>query len=177
MPRDRTLDPSEILAKCVRGAAAGVLLASLGACGGAALSDAEIPEVSLAGMNFTEVGLFEQGFILELRLKNPNDFDIPVDALDFALDVNGAPFAEGLTNEDFVLPASAEIVVPIDVSIATQDLIERVTSIGTGRRLEYQLTGSADIGSWFNSSVPFDRSGKLVLPDISGLFPEEPATG
>ena len=155
---------------------AGAVLLAIGvsACNAAKLPDAETPNVSLAGLSFAEAGLFEQGFTLQLRLQNPNDFDIPVQALNFALDVNGAEFAKGLTNEDFTVPASAEIIIPIEVSIATNDLIERVTAIGTGRRLDYQLTGAAEIDSWFSAPVPFSRSGKLALPDIPGLFQEEP---
>lgn len=160
-----------------RHAIAVLLLAGLTACSGPSYRDAEIPDVSLAGMSFAEAGLFEQGFTIQLRLQNPNDFDIPIEALDFALDVNGAYFAQGRSLADFILPASAEIVVPIDVSIATQDLIDRATAIGTGRRLEYHLTGTADIDSWFAAPVPFDRSGKLALPNIPGLFDGDEPTG
>lgn len=152
-----------------------LLAATLVACGGPRLSDAEAPDVSLAGLSFAEAGLFEQGFTLQLRLKNPNEFDIPVQAMNFSLDVNGASFAEGRSSKDFTLPASSEIVVPFDIAITTQDLIDRVTAIGTGRRLDYQLTGSAEIDSWFSAPVPFDRSGKLALPDIPGLFQENEA--
>ena len=156
---------------------AGLLAVGLSACSGPSLPDAKMPDVSLAGLSFSEAGLFEQGFTLQLRLKNPNDFDIPVDALNFALDVNGASFAEGLSDEDFTLPASAEMIIPIAISITTEDLIDRVTAIGTGRRLEYHLTGAAEINSWFASPVPFNREGKLALPDIPGLFKEEAPTG
>jgi LEA14-like dessication related protein len=153
------------------------LAITLSACGGPKLPDAEVPDISLAGLSFTEAGLFEQAFTLQLRLKNPNDFDIPVDGLDFALAVNEAPFAEGLSNEDFTLPASAEIIVPVEVRISTNDLIERVRAIGTGRRLSYELSGTADIGSWFSAPVPFDRAGKLALPDLPGLTTPEAPTG
>ncbi|MEM7044050.1 MAG: LEA type 2 family protein [Pseudomonadota bacterium] len=157
---------------------AGLLIVGLAACGGPSLPDAEMPDVSLAGLSFTEAGLFEQGFTLQLRLKNPNAFDIPVDAMNFALDVNGATFADGVSNASFTLPASAEIIVPFEISITTEDLIERVTAIGTGRRLDYQLTGAAEIASWFAGPVPFERSGRLALPEIPGLFrEEEPSTG
>ncbi len=149
----------------------------LSACGGPKLPDAEAPDISLAGLSFTEAGLFEQAFTLQLRFKNPNEFDIPVEALNFALAVNDAPFAEGLSNQDFTLPASAEIIVPVEVSIATNDLIERVTAIGTGRRLSYELSGTADIDSWFSAPVPFSRSGKLALPDLPGLTGSNPPTG
>jgi LEA14-like dessication related protein len=153
------------------------LAAAVSACGGPKLPDAEVPDVSLAGLSFTEAGLFEQAFTLQLRLKNPNDFDIPVDALNFALAVNEAPFAEGLSNQNFTLPASAEIIVPVEVRIGTNDLIERVTAIGTGRRLSYELTGTADIDSWFAAPVPFNRSGKLALPELPGLTSPDTPTG
>lgn len=150
---------------------------ALSACGGPKLPDTKAPDVSLAGLSFTEAGLFEQAFTLQLRLRNPNDFDIPVDGLDFSLAVNDAPFADGLSNQDFTLPASADIILPVEIRIATNDLIERVTSIGTGRRLSYELTGTADIGSWFTAPVPFQRSGKLALPDLPGLSTPATPTG
>ena len=168
------IEPGLFRNHVLRRAGAVLLAIGVSACSAAKLPDAEMPDVSLAGLSFAEAGLFEQGFTLQLRLQNPNDFDIPVQALNFALDVNGAEFAKGLTNEDFTLPASAEIIVPIEVSISTNDLIERVTAIGTGRRLDYQLTGAAEIDSWFSAPVPFNRSGKLALPDIPGLFQEDP---
>lgn len=156
-------------------AAAGVAMIGLAACSGAYDREADLPDVSLAGLSFAEAGLFEQGFTVQLRLKNPNDFDIPVDALNFALDINGGTFARGLTNEDFILPALEEVIVPIEVSVSTNDLIERVTAIGTGRRLEYELTGSAEIASWLaNQVVPFKRSGKLALPEIPGMLDQGP---
>ena len=176
----RTYAPVEfrrLFGKAVVKAPVVALAVALSACGGPTLPNAEAPDISLAGLSFTEAGLFEQAFTLQLRFKNPNDFDIPVEALNFALAVNDAPFAEGLSNQDFTLPASAEIIVPVEVSIATNDLIERVTAIGTGRRLSYELTGTADIDSWFSAPVPFTRSGKLALPDLPGLTAPNPSTG
>ena len=172
MFRNATAALCRLLANRLGVALAGLLAVGLSACSGQNVADAELPDVSLAGLSFAEPGIFEQGLTLQLRLKNPNDFDIPVQALNFALDVNGAAFAKGATTKDFILPASAETVVPIDVSIPTGDLIERVTAIGTGRRLEYHLTGAAEIDSWFAAPVPFDRTGKLALPNIPGLFDE-----
>lgn len=172
-------DPNALQLRRSRGrvlgsAGAVLLMIGLSACSGARLPNAEMPDVSLAGLSFAEAGLFEQGFTLQLRLKNPNDFDIPVQSLGFVLDVNGAEFAEGETYQDFTLPASAEIIVPIEVSIGTDDLIQRVTAIGTGRRLDYELNGAAEIDSWFSGPVPFYRTGKLALPNIPGLFQEDP---
>lgn len=151
---------------------AAITLLGLTACSGPSLfssEEVEVPDVSLAGLSFSEPGLFEQGLTIQLRFKNPNEFDIPIDGLNFALDVNGAAFTSGLTRQDFTLPGLGEIVVPVDVTIPTNDLIERVVAVGTGKRLDYKLTGAADIGSWFAGPVPFLREGKLALPNLPGL--------
>ncbi len=81
----------------------------LTACSGPSIflsTDAEMPDVSLAGLSFSEPGLVEHGLTIQLRLKNPNAFDIPVDGLNFALDVDNTAFVQGLTKEDFTLPKS-----------------------------------------------------------------------
>lgn len=156
---------------------AGLAMLGLSACGGTSISDAEIPDISLAGLSFAQPGLFEQELTVNLRLKNPNEFDIPVDTLSFALDVNGSRFASGLTRRDFTLPGLGETVVPITIAVPTSDLIERVVAIGTGRRLDYILSGQADIGSWFSTPLQFSRQGKLALPDLPGLTDDARPSG
>jgi LEA14-like dessication related protein len=148
-----------------------VLLALLGlnACAGLLDDETEPPAVSLAGLSFAEPGLFEQELTISLRLRNPNEFEIPVDTLSFALDVNGATLANGRSRRDFILPSLGEVVVPVSVLVPTNDLIERVVAIGTGRRLDYRLVGEADLGGWLPRAIPFSREGKLALPDIPGL--------
>lgn len=153
-------------------------LLGLTGCSGPSIfsaDEAEIPDVSLAGLSFSEPGLFEQGLTVQLRLKNPNEFDIPIEGLNFDLAVNKTSFATGLTEQDFTLPSLGEIIVPIEVSIATNDLIERVVAAGTGQRLDYTLAGEAVVGSWFAGPVPFLREGKLALPNLPGLNDETPS--
>ena len=141
----------------------------LAACSGPSfLSGDEIraPDVSLAGLSFSEPGPTEQILTVRLRLKNPNAVDTPIHHVAFALDIKGKPFASGLTREAVTLPASGEIVVPVDIAIPTTDLVERVTAVGTGERLDYTLSGEAEIGSWFSDPAPFSRDGKLALPQL-----------
>ncbi len=144
--------------------------------GGLSSADVEIPDVSLAGMSFAEPGLFEQVLTVKLRLKNPNEFDIPIEGLAFALDVNGAAFADGSTKEDVTIPSLGDVVLPVAVTIPTTDLIERLVAIGTGQRLDYKLAGKAEIGGWFTKPVPFTREGKLALPDLPGLTGKAPSS-
>jgi LEA14-like dessication related protein len=147
----------------------GLLCLLLGACAGPFGTRIEPPDVTLAGMSFARPGLAEQALTVSLRVRNPNAFDVPVNGLSFALALNGADFASGRSAAGFTLPSQSETVVPIEIALPTGDLLSRVAAIGTGRRLDYQLTGQAEVGRLFGLAVPFRREGKLALPAIPGL--------
>jgi LEA14-like dessication related protein len=146
----------------------------LTACSSLLTSDVEPPEVSLAGMGFGEPGLFEQQLRVDLRLRNPNNFELEIDRVTFNLELNDKPFAHGRANEGLDLPALGETVVPVTINVPTNDLIDRVMEVGTERRLDYRLTGEADLASLFSGRVPFHKEGKLVLPRLPGLEQPKP---
>jgi LEA14-like dessication related protein len=159
-----------------RKAAGGALLGLLSglllcACAGPLTSTVEPPEVSLVGLGFGRPGLFEQELRVDLRLRNPNDFDIGVDSLRFALEVNDEDFAYGRTTEELDLPALGETVVPVMINVPTNDLLERVMALGSERRIDYRLKGEAELDSLVFRTVPFEREGKLALPRMPGLEP------
>ena len=148
-----------------RWSSAAVIILGLPACSHLpGYSDVETPDVSLAGLRFSEPGLQEQEMTIQLRLKNPNNFDIPVDSLAFALDVNEISFADGLTDQTFTVPSQSDIVIPVTITMPTSELNERVDAVGVETRLNYTLTGEAEISGWFAPTVPFSRQGKLALP-------------
>jgi LEA14-like dessication related protein len=142
----------------------------LAACAGLT-SDVEPPEISLAGLALSRPGLFEQELRLDLRVRNPNDFAIGVERVRFALEVNDKAFAQGRTNQAFELPALGETIVPVTVDVPTNDLFERLMEVGSERRIQYRLSGKAELDSLLFGSVPFEREGKLTLPEIPGLAP------
>lgn len=148
------------------------LTLTLGGCAGLT-SDLEPPEVSLAGLGFGRPGLFEQELRVDLRVRNPNDFEVAFDSLRFDLEVNQLQFARGRTAQSFNLPALGETVVPVTVSVPTSDLVERVMQLGVEQRLDYKLTGAAELGTLFGVTIPFAREGKLALPRIPGVTAPE----
>ena len=144
------------------------LMLALGGCAGLT-SPVAPPEVSLAGLGFGRPGMFEQELRVDLRVSNPNDFSVPIESLRFDLEINELRFAQGRTSEEFELPALGETVVPVTVTVPTGELVERVMQLGVEQRLDYRLSGAAEIGSLFGLSVPFEREGKLALPRIPGI--------
>ena len=59
----------------------------------------QAPSVTLADISVVNVGLFEQQFMLKLRVQNPNPQEFVIDGLAFDLEVNEQPFAKGVSNQ------------------------------------------------------------------------------
>ena len=137
----------------------------LAGCAGA-LGDVAPPEVSLAGLAFEQPGLFEQRLRLDVRLRNPNEFDLDVERLLFDLEVNDQRLGKGWTTASFEVPALGEAVVPVTMVVPTSDLLERIMELAMAQRLDYRLKGEARLGNAAFGIVPFDREGNFALPRL-----------
>ena len=58
----------------------------------------EAPEVLVKNIAPLESTAFEQRLQVDLRVRNPNDYDVQATGVDFRLDLNGKRFARGLGN-------------------------------------------------------------------------------
>lgn len=135
-------------------------LAVLSGC--AALSQA--PEVSLAGLNLVEFGLIEQRFGLRLRFLNPNDAELRIDGLSYELDVNGKPFARGVSAQAVTVPRYGEALVDVDAVSNIGTLLRQLSdAVGSEREaVTYRLTGSVHVGGM--GRLPFEHRGEVTLP-------------
>ncbi len=123
----------------------------------------EPPQVRLADLEFAEVGLFEQRFRITLRIRNPNDFDLPIDGLRFALDVNDRPFVTGLSDRSVTVPRLGEQTVEVDASTTLLDVVDQFMGL-TGRDvLSYRMIGTAFLRGVARREVPFEQSGSFRM--------------
>lgn len=83
------------------------------------------PKVSLSDINIKSLGVFEQRFELDLRVTNPNDFDLNIEALDFDLEVNGRPFARGLSSTLTLIPAASSTIMQVEAITESKDIISQ----------------------------------------------------
>ncbi len=152
-----------------RCAASALMITTLAACSslsGSPQSSIQPPEGGLGGLTFGEARTADQPVTVQLRLNNPNAFDLVLDRLTFDLAVNGQAFTEGQSEDTITIPSLDEILVPIDLTMDVNVLADRVTALGVGKRLDYQLRGEAHVSGWFAPSLPFRRDGKLALPKL-----------
>ena len=122
------------------------------------------PTVDLANLRLGSTGLLSQQFNLDLKIGNPNDFSIPVTGLAFQLEVNGQPFADGLSNTSVTVPRLGYAMMPVEGNTNTMNLIRQIMTLGERDRIDYRLFGTAYIGRLVeNDAVPFEKRGSLSL--------------
>lgn len=123
------------------------------------------PTVSLAGLGLESVGLFEQRYVLQLRVRNPNDSDIPVDGLDFEVEVNGMPFASGVSSTRTTLPRQGEALLDVTATSNLASFLRQWRGGESGGRagLDYRIKGSLRVPGY--GAVPFDHRGEVPFPD------------
>lgn len=126
------------------------------------------PSVSLAGVDLESIGLFEQRYVLQLRLRNPNDADIPIEGLSFDVEVNGMHFASGLSNAVVRVPRLGEALVEVPATSNLGAFLRQWRELRQGGRdsLDYRIKGSVRVTGY--GAIPFDHKGEVPLPNLIG---------
>lgn len=122
----------------------------------------EAPEVFLVGLAPIGGGVFEQRVRFDLRLQNPNDFDLKLSGIEFRFDVNGEALARGLSNQEVTVPRLGETVVSVDASTTLVGLLHQVVRLSERRELTYDLRGKVHLRGRSAEPIAFERRGELT---------------
>ena len=142
-------------------AAAAASLA-LFACTG--LGDLKTPQLEVLGVQVLSTDMFAQRFTVRMHVQNPNDIELPVKGIDYKLLLMGDQFAEGMTNEPFVLPALGEAEFDMMVTTNFASSLGRLISRMGGGKLEdveYELAGTLMVDKGFVRKIPFNKRGTV----------------
>lgn len=118
------------------------------------------PEISLVDARLTGGNLQQQNISLQLRVKNPNDIDIGVEALSFDLIVGDERFANGVSMAPVTIPRQSEGVVSVQTKIHGLALLARLPKlVAPDGLLHYRLRGEALVRDY--GRAPFDHPGTI----------------
>ncbi len=145
------------------------LLAVLALAACAQIGEMRSPQVHVVDIRLLQSGLLEQRFRVELRIGNPNDFDLPLDGLTFELDLNGRRFAEGFTDQAVTVPRLGEARVSLAASTTLFDMMAQALILGERSELSYRIAGVVYLRGLARRQVPYQRGGRLrLLPEGPG---------
>ncbi|OIP48864.1 MAG: hypothetical protein COZ12_02540 [Deltaproteobacteria bacterium CG_4_10_14_3_um_filter_60_8] len=143
-------------------------LISLAGCAGL-FQHLEAPHVSLADVRLRDSTLFEQRYVLFLRIQNPNTFAIPVQGLQYNLDLAGEPFAQGLADKGVEIPAMGSAILEVEAVSTTVALVKQLQRMGASNgaeKLGYRVQGVLHLGG--RPRLPFDYQGEINLAGLLG---------
>jgi LEA14-like dessication related protein len=126
----------------------------------------EPPDVLVTNITPLDATAFEQRLQVDLRIRNPNDFDLDVTGIDFRLNVNGERLARGLGNKEFTIPRLSDAVISVQTSTSTFDLIRQFLSLSEKEDLAYDVSG-----------VLYSKRGRLSFKNSGVLFEQERLSG
>ena len=126
------------------------------------LGTGDNPRVNIASVTPKDMKLFEQVFIMELRVMNPGDKELVINGLAFNLEVNGQTFARGVSNESFTVAPFASHVVQVEAVTTLASLLRQVVQAQKGEfsGFTYHLKGYFHSGS-SGGRIPFDETGEF----------------
>lgn len=127
------------------------------------------PRVNLVDLRPAEVTLFEQRYLVKLRLTNPNDVALQVRGMDYSIYINDRKFADGVSDRHFTVPAYGESVIEVSLTSSLFRLIEQFQKLDQRGRLvlDYRLSGRISIAG-AATRYAFDHEDTLDLSPPTG---------
>jgi len=123
--------------------------------------------ISVAGLDPLEGKGMEMRFAVQLRIQNHSDKPIDYDGIALDLDLRGASFASGVSDQRGTIPRYGETIITVPVTVPATTIIRQVFDFATGdrTRADYRLRGQLG-GPGFAGGRNFDSTGELKLPTV-----------
>jgi LEA14-like dessication related protein len=130
----------------------------------------EPPQVKLATIKVKEISVFETVFEIHLRVFNTNDTALQIKGLQCELDINGQPFAMGVSDADVEIPSYGTQLVPLQAYASLFDMIKSLQGMQKPEQLKYHLKGKVRLAAGgYPTLLPFESEGNFSLPEIPEL--------
>lgn len=143
-------------------------LASLLLAGCASLVQREPVRINVVGLEPLPGEGMEMRFKVKLRVQNPNETAIDFDGLALDLDLNGRPFASGVSDRTGSVPRFGETLIEIPVSVSAIAVVRQALGViegvdGSKAEVPYALRGR--LAGGLLGGMRFSDSGTLKLPE------------
>jgi LEA14-like dessication related protein len=139
------------------------LLLSLSAC--ALLPNRDPLNINVVGFEPLQGQDMEVRFAVKIRVQNPNETSIDYNGVALDLEVNGQPFASGVSDQSGSIARFSDTVLTVPVSVSAFSVLRQTLGLSqtqTLNNLPYVLRGKLAGGLF--GTMRFSDSGKLGLP-------------
>lgn len=123
----------------------------------------EKPRVDIVNIMPKEMRLLEQTFVMELRIQNPSETDLDINGLAFDLEINGQPFARGVSNQSLKVERLSTKIIQVEAYTGLTSILRQLAEAKKGSYtsgFKYRLKGSVHTGAP-SFRIPFDETGEF----------------
>src|SRR5215467_13818368 len=126
--------------------------------------DFETPKVSIANIAPNDMTLMEQRFDVQLRIQNPNNFDLGINGVRFDIALNGREFGSGMSGAKVTVPRFGSEVISGEVITGLGSILRQAQQLSSGgTKVQYSLKGKAFADSPGTFTIPFEDIGDIDL--------------
>lgn len=127
-----------------------------------------MPTISLQSLKLEKLTFSGATLSVNLQVDNPNDFSVALNALNYALKINGKHWASGNSQTLGAIQAKQKNTISLPVTINLMDLGNGFSNLlASGEDLNYSLSGKLDANSSHaligRFALPFDTNGRVKL--------------
>ena len=122
--------------------------------------------VSIRRLDLLEATFFEQAYRVELRLSNPNKFDIPVHGMQYVIEINGEPYASGLSAQEVRVPSLGSEVLAVEAVSTIFAIWRQFQALQQGqlKAISYRLSGELFLPD--ERRLAFEQRGEIEPEDL-----------
>ena len=140
-----------------------LLLLCLSAC--SSFPNSDPLNVNVVGIQPLQGQDMEVRFAMKIRVQNPNGTNVNYNGVALDLEINGQPFASGVSDQSGSISRYSETVLTVPVSVSAFSVLRQtigLSQVQTLNNLPYVLRGKLAGGLF--GTTRFVDSGKLSLP-------------
>ncbi len=124
----------------------------------------EKPTFVLKEVSVTRLSLMEVNFLFGIEVQNPNNFELKLRALEYAVFINDKELGKGTIEKEVLIAKASSTLVQIPLATNFRNLGNPIEMILMGRDLRYKIEGAAIIkASLGTTTVPFSKSGEIKI--------------
>lgn len=118
------------------------------------------PKVSVEEVVLQDLSMTQGTALLRLNVSNPNPVPIPLEGIEYGLNLNGKTVAQGQQAQQVTLQPNQPVSVEVPVQVGFQELLGMLPGITGLGRVQYDLEGAVSLPML---KVPFSRSGDVTI--------------
>ncbi|MGQ7846784.1 LEA type 2 family protein [Granulosicoccus sp. 3-233] len=125
------------------------------------------PDVEIESIRAVKMSLSSQQLAFRLKVGNPNDYDLPLQYLNFVAALDGKELAQGVSNERVNLPAHEDATIEIMVNTRINKLLGQLllATDNNEREIAYDVRGFVKLSNW-PTRIPFNVDGLVDNPAL-----------